>query len=98
MEEAGEGAQKPQVSLTSVGRGVTSCFSPSGLPEQIPSHQALLGGGPARPPGLAVDRRGPAIAPAVSDHWAWVGGLSVSGMTRMTSQQMPKRGWGLPLC
>ncbi|XP_067603258.1 killer cell lectin-like receptor subfamily G member 2 isoform X2 [Pseudorca crassidens] len=35
-----------------------------GLPEQIPSHQVLLGGGPTRPPGLALDRWDPSATPA----------------------------------
>lgn len=71
-----EGPQKPQVTL-SVRRRVTCCFSPSGLPERIPSPQVLLGGSPARPPGLALDRRGPIVAPAVSDHGpGWVAPLS----------------------
>lgn len=71
-DRAGWGTEFPG-EPSSVGRRVTSCFSPSGLPEQIPGHQVLLGGGPARPPGLALDRRGPATTPAVSDHGpGWV--------------------------
>lgn len=52
-------------------------FSLSGLPEQIPSHQVLLGGGPTRPPGLALDRWDPSATPAVSDRGpGWAAPLS----------------------
>nr|XP_039328806.1 killer cell lectin-like receptor subfamily G member 2 isoform X2 [Saimiri boliviensis boliviensis] len=43
--------------------------SRAGPSEQIPSLQALLGGGPARTPGLALDRWGPHAAPATPRGW-----------------------------
>nr|XP_030709824.1 killer cell lectin-like receptor subfamily G member 2 isoform X1 [Globicephala melas] len=43
---------------------IVALASRAGLPEQIPSHQVLLGGGPTRPPGLALDRWDPSATPA----------------------------------